>query len=327
MTMPLTAPRAATTLWHLCLHEVRVHRRLLFAWVLIAAAHPLVASMNWFGPSGPRGALMVMLLPLARVLVMAVIVAGMVHGDSPIDERAFWRTRPVPAPLLAASKALVAGGAFVLAPAALVTAAAWYFGIPLSDWPALLVQVVVTEAAAVGLVLTVATRTRVLPTLLLGAVFVVATFMLLISAIERLGRLPWVIERGLMADPQLAFWADLVVIAVAVTGLFFIGYRGPGERHRFAAGVLGSVLALIGVWFVPALRAERPGTPAFTMDLADAHVWAERLTRDGKQIGIVVQPRVTPLRPGDTFEMTLLDGQLQTPAGVRAARRASDPRN
>ena len=327
MISTLASARHGAVLRHLCRHELRTHRRLLTAWALVMAAHPLLAALPWFGVNGPKAAMLPMLLPLTRVLLMAVIVAGMVQDDSPVDDRAFWRTRPVPAPLLAASKALIALGAFVLAPTAVVAALAWYFGIPLAHWPPLLAQVIITETAVVGLVLMVATRTRTLATLLLAAVFATGSFVLLINAIERYRRLPWVIERGLMADPQLAFSGDLGVIAVATAGLFFIGYRGHTRRHTFAAGVFGGALAIIGVWFVPLLRAERAEAPAFTVELTGTEVRAERLTRDGKQIGLVAHPKLTGLRATDRVEMFLLHGQLQTPSGVRDARRDSEPRS
>jgi hypothetical protein len=326
-TRDRTWSTAARHIVHLCRHEVHDQRAYLAAWVALVLVHPMAASVNWLPAGAPRVALVSMALPCLRVLLMAIVVGSMVHGDSPRDELAFWRTRPIAPARIALSKWLVVVLAFVLLPTAVVCAVALSVHVPAWHWPAMIMQVLLTEGAITGLVLVLATRTRHIATLLLTTTAALAAFVLLLNSLEQLRRVPWMRERDLMADSALATGAGLGLIAAAAAGLLLVAYRGHAARRSFAVGVLAAVVGLVAPWFAPALRATRPTPFSVDIDVSAATVRAEHLgPRDGR-IGLVVEPRVGNLRGTDTAEVFLLDGWLHTPYGTRGVRQRTEPRH
>ena len=312
---------------HLCRHEVRDQRAYLAVWAALIVAHPLLASVPLPGAGAPRVALVFLVLPLLRVLLMTIVVGAIVHGDSPIDERAFWRTRPIAPVHLALAKWLVVVLTFVVLPTVVVCAVALSVQVPIWHWPWMLFQVIATEGAITGLVLVLASRTRHIAALLLATTGVAGVLVLLLNALEQLRRVPWMRDRGLMADSVLATGAGLSVMTVAAIGLLVLAYRGHAARRPFAVAILATFLALVAPWFLPALRTPRPAPFAVDVDMDGATVRAEQLGPTDDRVGLVVEPRVVNLRDTDRAQVFLLDGRLQTRHGPRESRRSNEPRS
>ena len=230
-------PRCSVTrIVHLIAHDLRTHRSLLLAWVLIVVLHPVPALLSsavtepamllWFG----------VLLVVARLTVGAIVLGVVFHADSPLDDRAFWRTRPIAPGEMAAAKLGLAALLFVLLPLFVVVGVAVAVGVPWSHWPSTVGQVLFTDAALAGLTMALATKTRSLPALVLAIIVsLIALYLVLFSALEA-RRMPamagWMSAGRLdpeVALPTLLVWASIGLWAVAA-----IGVAGRRLNRRFA---------------------------------------------------------------------------------------------
>lgn len=247
------------TIWHLVAHDLRTHHRLLLAWAAVVIAQPLVSVVPW--PALEATGIAVPLLVVASRLVLgAAAIATIVQADSPLDDRTFWRTRPVAPGTMAVAK-LAIGALFVAVPLLVVLLVGVIVRVPLSHLPSTLAQVVVTDAAAVGLAMLLSARTRSIATMLIALLgTLVVGYVLLIAVTETL-RVPWVRQLYEIGPPSSRFAAP-TMLAVAVlaswmmTTLVFLG-----ERYRLRLLLVGltSVIALTVIWFVPAARLhQRP---------------------------------------------------------------------
>ncbi len=312
---------------HLVAHDVRTHHRLLLAWVAIVIAQPIVAVLPWPALEA-AGVAMPLFLVASRLVLGAAAIATIVQADSPLDDRTFWRTRPVAARTMAIAK-LVIGALFVGVPLVVVLVVALFVQVPLSHWPSTVAQVVITDAAAVGLAMLLAARTRTIATMLIALLgTLVAGYVLLIAMTETLA-VPWVRQFYALGPPDSRFAAP-TMLAVAVlaswtmTALVFLG-----ERYRLRLLLLGatSVIALAVIWFVPAARAHEPA-PKFarlaSLSVDAASVHAERL--ESGRIALIAEGSLTGVQPGDRTRQYLYEGTLDTPLGSLAAREAGDTR-
>jgi hypothetical protein len=317
---------------HLIGHDLRTHRRFLLAWAAIVIAHPLVAMLPWSGR--PLAATLgpAVLLVVARLIVGTVVLGPILQQDSPIDDRAFWRTRPIAIGEMAAAKLTLAAMLFVLLPLVVVLTVAVAVGVPWAHWPSTVVQVLFTDAALVGLTMTVATRTRHVSTLLIAIVAtLLVTYLLLVFALE-LRRIPslagWVDKGGL--DPDLALPTMAVWASVGLWTATAIGMAGPRRRNAFAAAGAATFAVLLVTWFVPQARVHhRRGDDGFGLTAAvdGRRVRAVTIPGRGDLVGIIATPTIGGAREGDRTQAYLLDGRLTGPTFDRAARGEQDPRS
>lgn len=313
---------------HLLRHDVLTHRHLLIAWVCTVVAHPLAGWLSWaIGVTTHEIPILAVLLVVMRLVLMVVTIGLIVQGDSPVDDRAFWRTRPIAAGGLARAKLLLCGLVFVVVPTLVVCFVAAAVGVPWAHWPSMLWQVVATDAALAGTVFVLATRTRHVANLLLAVACCVGVLYLIVSAIEALRYVAWIRDREILADPAIATGVALAWVSLAAVVLGVVAYRGPAWRNRFAMGVLTTVLLIVASWFVPALRAARPLQDPVSVALTGVPVRAERLSQTSGRIGLVVEPVVSGLKATDSAQLYLLDGTLSGPWGSRAARTGNVPRS
>ena len=114
----------------------------------------------------------------ARVVIGAAVIATLVQADSPIDDRAFWRTRPISPATMAGAKLTLACLVFVLVPLLVVLSVAAAVQLPARHWPAAVLGVVLGEVPLVMLAVVVAARTRRSSTALVGLAGVLVLLLL-----------------------------------------------------------------------------------------------------------------------------------------------------
>ena len=311
---------------HLMRHDMATHRAMLLAWLLVVLAHPVVAAVPVNVETDPQQLAPGMLLMLTRVVLTVVTVATLVQADSPVDEQAFWRTRPVSSRRMALAKLLLAWLAFVALPVAIVCGVGLAVHLPWHHWPSAVAQSLVSQGALVALVTVVATRTRRVPTLLVALCVVVGALYLLGASLQELRRVPWIHELDILADPALALFASQAWVAAAGGLLCVIAYRGPSARTRFALVCLASLLVLIAFWFLPTLRARRPVPAAVSLAVDPGRMRAERLTHAAR-VGIVAPAAVRDLGPLDRASVFLRDGTLHIASGPHHVPAPEDPRS
>ncbi len=311
---------------HLLRHDVVAHRGLLLAWAAAVAAPHVMAATGVTTVAGMNpGFLHEVVLPFLRVLLLGVALAAAIQADSPVDDRAFWRTRPIAPGTMATGKLLLAWTAGVVVPLALVMVLAARLELPWHHWPSTIAQVVSVEGALVGVLIVVGTRTTSIPGLLIATVCLLVVSFLLMGALQQLRYVPRLRELDLLADPQVATWAMLAWAALACVGLFALGYRGRRHHTAFLAALLATVSVVPALWFSPVLRAARPAPLPVTLTVG-AEVHAEAIARPEAKVALLAHAVVHGLTPLDRVQVFLLDGTLATRSGEQAARGDRDPR-
>jgi hypothetical protein len=244
-----------THLRHLVAHDVRQHWQLLTAWIAIVVAHPVLAAVSWSEDALASAMVLAAGLVGARVVIGAAVIATVVQADSPIDDRAFWRTRPISPATMAGAKLTLACLVFVLVPLLVVLSVAAALQLPARHWPATVLAVVLGEVPLVMLVVVVASRTRRSSTALVG---LVGVLMLLLLIAVIVGQVviqvePTVRHFDPFAAPlALALWtvACLSVLATAA-------WWGTRARAVLLIGSAVGVLGLLALWLVPTVRSAR----------------------------------------------------------------------
>lgn len=307
-----------TGVWHLIRHNLRTHRTLLFAWLAVVLALPLMANVPWSAQMGAGlGVGAALVLQGARVLLGMATIASMVQAGSPIDDRAFWRTRPIAPPTLALAHLLTASAIFVVIPTAIVLAVAMWFGVPRSHWPTTVLQVAAAEMAILAFGLVTASRTRNIATFIIAAVAGLVSFYVLVGAMYEVRRmLEW---PGLwqMADPFKGFWASLGIGALLLPALFLVAMAGARHQRAFLAGVLGVLVLAAGMWFVPALRFVPPPAVDPGLSFTETSIHVEAVPDSPGAVALLLAARSKGGHPRDEWRFWLKGGTLKTAAGNR----------
>jgi hypothetical protein len=198
---------------------------------------------------------------LSTILVTAVLV----QADLPADDRAFWRTRPIPPAGLALAKLAVFGLLFVAVPAAINAGRLLAYGAPLQAIGAATLQLAVGAGHVVMPAWALALVTRTLPRFSSAAVAIVIGSVLAGSAVlywaevfsGRGGNMIAIAVRSFVVDWQRLdahgwwFAAGLTVVAAAILTAHY--------RHRSLGRSAAAVATLLILsWVLPA----RTGAPA-----------------------------------------------------------------
>jgi hypothetical protein len=314
-----------TRVVHLIAHDVRAHRSLLLAWALIVVLHPCLALRVGDGTGGAMPVWFGVLLVAARLTVGMIVLGVVFQADSPLDDRAFWRTRPIAPGEMATAKLGLAALLFVLLPLLVVVAVASAVNVAWSHWPSTLAQVVYTDAALAGLTMALATKTRSVPALVLALlVCVIGVYLMLIIVMET-RRVPARVELD-AALPTMGLCASAGLWTAAA-----IGFAGRRRDGRFACTAALTLALIFAAWFVPQMRVHGRGQVLQTEPFVSATVLPDSIRAEQlavpDAIGIVATPRYDGVQPGDRVQAFLLDGRIVAPGIDLAARRDRDPRS
>lgn len=321
-----------TLFLHLLRHDLRAHRILLLVWLAVLALHPLSGLLlQWIDPTMASAYITTaVLVTLARVASIAIIVGVVIQTEGPSSETAFWRTRPVPARVLAAQKLTLVYALFLLLPAAMVLATAIVAGVPAGDLGWMLRQVVVADALFVGAcVVAAAATTRpstTLLTLLLGAIVVWFGSIGITELSRQLGIAGSLSLTGVTA-PTLAFTV-LSLIALLLAGVAWSLYVvGPAGRvHVTGAAVVIVVVLAFGARVALPGRDARPedGDAAIRLALDVSRLRVETIEREGvTQVLVSTPSTVSALRGDERAQVWAHDATFRTPDGRTIVARTS----
>ena len=219
-------------------------------------------------------------LPLLQTLLLALLVARLVHEEPLVGLNAFWLTKPYSSRALLAAKLVFLMVVMVVIPlvADLSTMAVFKAGTraQLTAAPTFgATHMMWALGLAVVAVLTPSLATFV--TAFIGGVVAVAVTLLLVIAISYAFGLPITTTKAydgpLVADPTPGIVSTIVFIAGA---LAVIAYQ---YRHRrwllaatFAAVALGASSAVPAIWPWPIVRPQQPESAPWTRNLAATSV-------------------------------------------------------
>ncbi|MGV3517472.1 hypothetical protein [Luteitalea sp.] len=302
--------------WHLFRHNLRAHRTILLAWVATVIALPILANLPWsdqaaagFGVGAAIG------LQAARVLLGMAAIASIVQAGHPIDDTAFWRTRPMAPHTVAAAHIVTAAALFVSVPTLVVLLTAVALGIPKAHWLSSVMQTGAVESALAGFGLVIASRTRGVATFIIAAVVGLATLFFLVGALGEVRRLldwPGYVQ---MADPLKALWAMITICALLLPLLFVVAMAGARRQRAFLAGVLAVLVLCVGVWFLPALRFVPPAWVDARLQFDANSLTFEPVPGTPGAVAIVLHPTPSGGHPRDQWRFWMTHGQVLTPAG------------
>ena len=187
---PLSLPRM---ILHLCRFDLRrfrvliavlvgveVLRGIYVEWSLHLA--PLESPLSFRVDVGEAGTtLLDPFLALGFIVATAIIV----QADHPSDDRAFWRSRPIPGHTLALAKLALFAVLFVVVPAAINTVRLLAYGAPAASVFAAIVQLG-WSASAIVPIWALAILTRTLPRFLLAGAGLTIGVVLVMNLIANL---------------------------------------------------------------------------------------------------------------------------------------------
>ena len=159
------------SLWPLIRFDLRRFRMLVLLMLALELAraglvewsvHLLPTDMGR-GIARTLGGLEMSLVDAVLGLATGVTTAIVAQADLPSDDRAFWRTRPIPAIALALAKLLAFALLFVAVPSAINAGRLLAYGAPVSAIGAASVQIAVLAGATVVPAWILALVTRTLP--------------------------------------------------------------------------------------------------------------------------------------------------------------------
>jgi hypothetical protein len=244
--------------------------------LLVETALHFAAPTATGGVGTIAGQMAASVLDLATFLAAAFTTAVLIQADHPTDDRAFWRTRPVPPLAVAVSKTLVLLLLFVAAPSVANATRLLAYGAPLGALVASTVQIAVAAAYVCVPAGLIAILTRTLPRFL-GAAAVVAVGAAIASGFYAAF---WLVGIGVFrpgpwGGPSVFDWQQVGrfgwwpgLLSTVAASMVLVAYY-PFRRRRFL------LTALAGIIVIPALLPSPAQEQAATPDLArlvDGHL-------------------------------------------------------
>jgi hypothetical protein len=233
-------------------------RVILVEWSLQLAPPTMMVN----GPP-PGAELPVWLLDFGIVLTTAIGTGILVQADHPTDDRAFWRTRPIPPLAVALAKVATMALLFVGIPAALNAMRLAAYGAPAVAVVAATLQIAVLAGVVCVPAWFVAVLTRTLP-LFLGTLFgtILAGYLALGTVMMLLGGWRTPMRPGLGVVPMVFDWqhtemhgwwggvfSTLLGLAIAATHYVI---------RRIEVTIAGLLLLVLIPSLIPARSTERP---------------------------------------------------------------------
>ena len=263
--MLVSPPSFANSVWRLVRFDLRRHRVLLalvVALELVRAAFaewsvrfaPAVVGRGWGGVAGQGE---IAALDMVMWLAIWVVTAVVVQGDHPSDDRAFWRSRPIPPVALAVAKLTIFAVVFLLVPSIVNTSRLFAYGAPAKAAVAAAIYIALVAGLTVVTAWAAALVTRTLTRFVAACLGVVVALYVGLGAYAyyRRDAIAW------SAAPSAAETNNdwlVVALIVASLGLLILHYRL--RRPVIAAGAgLGLVLGAIAM---PGFSSSQPAPAA-----------------------------------------------------------------
>ena len=334
------------------LHLVRfdLHRFRLLVGLVVASQVVRAAFVEWslhlapaviderFG--GVIGMAEIAVINAVMLLILVRTTVGIVQADLPVDDRAFWRTRPISPIAMALAKGTTLTLLFVVLPSLITAGRLLAYGAPSSAIAAATLQIAVLTGFAIVPAWALALVTRTL------AIFMGAAAALLIGGFLTMGSLLywwalWSAKAGRgfggirigMGSPTFlldwqglqahGWWAALLTTGAALA-IVVAHYR----HRRVSISAMAAVAMLIAVWAVPSSARRGPAPEplqrliAGHLDVADGLILPPQSDIDARQ----KSPVPFPLRLGVTVSLPPLPADMSASIFLRRIRLRSGDR-
>jgi len=332
---PTSFWRGVVRLWRFDLQRFRVLVAIVVGLELLRAAF-----VEWFLHLAPLatdgrfgsdlGSFEFRTLDGALWLATAITTAILVQADHPVDDRAFWRTRPISTWQLGFAKLTLLAVVFVVVPALINAVRLGSYGAPPTAFLAATVQITVTAGWIVVPCSALAIATRTLPRFLASVVGAIAAGVMLVRAL--VPYLPVYARLAIAARyprhatfvldwqrVEIHGWLGALVATAAGLAIMAVHYR---HRRLPATGV--ALLALIAAPIViPSRAGLQPAAPELTIRVAErirldeprlSLSQARASTSEVLSLGARLAPLALPLDV--TASLDLRNQQLRGPGGL-----------
>jgi hypothetical protein len=257
---------------HLLAADVRRHRLLLGAWLLVVAATAAVDGALPFVSArglGRTADVLAGLLSMTRLLLNLVLIPAVVQTHPLVGSDAFWMTRPIPPGTLLASKLVLLGLATVVAPTLAEVVVMGVYAVPAAQIARVAAQSALYHALWTALLMTAAAVTSSLARFALLCGGTIAGFAALLAVLfaitlARVDDSPPMTGGTGIDDPTTGVVLTALVILAAVATLV-VQYVTRSRVRSVAAAAAGlfAAVATAWAWSWPIL-APRIDLPAWT---------------------------------------------------------------
>jgi ABC-type transport system involved in multi-copper enzyme maturation permease subunit len=269
---------------HILRKDLRRLRWLLIVWAVIFIVHVALVAIGSATAGATLAATVVLrevdvLLPLVQTLMLALLVARLVHEEPLVGLNAFWLTRPYSRGALLTAKLLFIVAVMVLVPLVADVATMTVFKVGVRAQLAAVPTFASSHVIwALGLcvvaVLTPSLATFVMT--IIGTVMAIVVLVLLLIAISfAVGETTtyYEYEGPMLGDPTPGLIRTIMFIGVAL-GVIAYQYRHRRVRVAAAVAVVGLLASTIlpTFWPWPFLRPQPLEPPAWTRNVAAAQV-------------------------------------------------------
>ena len=253
-------------LTHLIAADVRHHRLLLAAWLVIVAA---TATVDGARPMLTDGALvrtvgvLGSLLSLTQTLLLLVLIPSVVQTHPLVGSNAFWMTRPIPPDILLVSKIVLLGAATVALPTVVESVLMAVYHVSGAQIVSVAAQTALHQTFWMILLMTAAALTPNLMRFALvcgGALVALALFLAVTVAMfmTRMNDLPLAAGGGGGGgtdEPTAGFVLNVLVVVVGLATLV-VQFRSRSRLRSVPVAATGLLLAFAieSMWPWPVTR-------------------------------------------------------------------------
>ena len=257
---------------HLVLTDVRRHRFLLLAWLLVvvlsAALDGLLPALDLDPATRPSLSPLMSLWSLTETLLFVLVVAMVIQTHPAVGSNAFWMTRSIPPDTLLASKAVVLGATAIALPAAAQAVVMVFYRVPGSDLAAVTVQGVLFACWWLALLAIFAALTPTLSRFALalgGALLAVAISLSIVAAMAiATASDDFRPQRSQVIDDPTPDLAVLVLMTLGGAVALLVQYRHRSRARSVALAAAAVAVAIVAGSYWPwPLLAPRLTVPAW----------------------------------------------------------------
>ena len=252
-----------SVLTHLIAADVRRHRLLLAAWLvmivataIVDGALPVLSTDALARTVGILGSL----LTLTQTLLLVVLIPAVVQTHPLVGSDAFWMTRPIPPDTLLVSKAVLLGIVTIAAPTAVEAVFMAAYSVPAGQIASVAAQTALYQTFWVVLLMTAAALTPNLTRFALVCGGALAALALLLAVevamlMTRMSDLPAAGGGGDTGEPTAGFVLTVLVVVVGLATLV-VQFRSRSRLRSVPVGATGLLLAFAieSIWPWPVLR-------------------------------------------------------------------------
>ena len=323
-------------LWHVIAGDLRQHRLLIGAWLLIVAA---AAAFNAIQPlldldARAETALTTVggLLWISEVLLGAMLIALVVQTHPVVGSNAFWMTRPIRPDVLLSAKAVLLTSLVVLWPTIVEAVGAVAYHVPFAQVIEVAVQSALYKAMwlVIGAVFAALTRSVARFVMAVGA----ALLLLAASLAIAMAVLIATMESDVEATPSVQTFGDptgdLVMLVLSMGAgamLLLVQYRTRSPFKAVATGIVAFAASILAgmAWPWPVLaprvdnarwaQAPERGRLTASAESVKASRSAEGTAARPMWRAVSARLQVEDLEPGWSIYMTLQEAVLRMAGG------------